>query len=416
MKFPFYYVCVLLSYNLIVYAQEPRWSLLVYMEAPDLYEAAIKNITGLLQAHISENANVFLQLHLSGSTAFRYRVGKGALLFEESVTLSLQYEQDILDACAWAYAHRSKYQALILWGHGSGILLPMWHEEEHEWKVEHDASLDISRKSSLLLHKLEHHRAVFLNNITQDYLTNNNMVRVIKEVSESILRKKLDILGFDCCLGAMFEHAYQISDYVQYLVGCQNCELPDGFDYYALGKRISDSSYTPRSLVARIVQDYGMYYKQHAKKGLYTLAGFDCSKAKYIKDLLDAFMEVFIPLLNDAKITVIKELIRNRCIRFCWMPMYTDLYTFLTVIEEAIKEDAWAPINREIYNNLRILIKTLKAEIHYAVVYNITGHRMADAHGISIYLPYSHIDSSYYVTQFAQQSRWLEFLRLITDK
>lgn len=416
MKFLHVCLVLLLSCTAIVHTQEPNWTLLIYMEAPDLHAAAIKNITGLLQARASDDdANIFVQLHLPGSTAFRYRVRTGELVFEDAVTLSLNYQQDIIDAAAWAYARPAKHHALILWGHGSGILLPTWNAEQNDWQFEHDASLELASKRSVLLHKIEHHRAVLLNHTTHDYLTNDGMVNVVKTLSENILRKKLDILGFDCCLGAMIEHAYQISNYVHYLIGCQNCELPDGFDYEALGKSISENVSTPRKLVKAIVEDYGVYYAQHAPQGLYTLSGFDCSRTAQIKDLLDRLAATLAYSLNNERIIAFKQLIREHSIRFCWVPMYTDLYNFLTVTEQALQGDSWADLTPDTYTTLRTFISSLKTEIQRAVVANTKGRRMADAHGISIYLPYSHIDSSYYQTQFAQQSRWVELLNVITQ-
>lgn len=411
-------ILMLIMSSCIVIAQDPNWSLLVYMDSPDLHDAALNNITELLQARTGSNAEIFVQFHLPGSIAWRYRVRNGALLLEDTISVTQKHEQDIVDACNWAFNYNvSQYHTLILWGHGCGILSPTWDDQEGEWRVEHDDALDICTeclRSAVFSHTLERHKAVLLNDKTHDYITNDTMVNIMKRVSEDILHKKLDILGFDCCLGAMFEHAYQVSPYVQYLIGCQNCELPDGFDYHGLGKRISDSSYTPHKLVAGIVEDYGIYYEKHAQKGLYTLAGFDCNKAEEIKELLDEFVGLFVPELNNlTRISALKDLIVEHCVRFCWMPMYTDLHMLLTVIEQALKTEVWSDITQETYVALSTVIGALKNEIQNAVVHNVTGHRMADAHGISIYLPYSHIDSSYYPTSFAQHSAWTQFLKVI---
>lgn len=414
MKLRYISLVVLLSCSALLGKPEPKWSLLVYMEAPDLHESAIKNITGLLQARTNEeDANIFLQLHLPGSVAFRYRVIEGALIYDDTVTLSLNYEQDIVNACAWAYARPAKHHGLILWGHGTGILLPTWSTEHNNWQLEHDTSLELASKRSEVSHKLEHHRAVLLNHISHDYLTNNGTVNIVREVSENILNKKLDILGYDCCLGAMFEHAYQVANYVHYLIGCQNCELPDGFDYEALGKRISENYSAPRNLASEIVEDYGVYYAQHAPQGLYTLSAFDCSKVSQIKDLLDRFASTLAYSLNNDRLAALKPLIQEHCIRFCWIPMYTDLYNFLTVTEQAIQGETWADASPDTTITLKTFISALKTEINRAVVANATGRRMTDAHGISIYLPYSHIDSTYYPTKFAQESRWVELLNVL---
>ncbi len=399
----------------IARGEAPTWSVLIYMEAPDLHDAVILNITKLLRARTNDNAQISIQLHMPGSTAYRYRVHNGALQYEESIELNLDFEKDISAACKWAYKNNAPHNAFFFWGHGCGILLPTWNDEEDEWRFEHDDALDICpdcQRSPTSPHILERHRGVLLNDQTHTLVTNENMVNIMKTVHETILHKKLDILAIDCCLGAMFEHAYQLSPHVDYLIGCQNCELPDGYDYCGMGKRLSQANCSPRDLVAGIVEDYGIYYKEHAPKGLYTLAGFDCSKATVIKQNLDKLVALLLPELATQKKRriALKKLIIKECLRFCWMPMYTDLHTMLSVINSALDTEPFSRIDREAANAIRSVIGSIQTDIKEAVVHNVTGHRMEKAHGISIYLPYSHIDSSYYPTPFAQDSSWTQFL------
>jgi hypothetical protein len=72
--------------------------------------------------------------------------------------------------------------------------------------------------------------------------------------------KKIDIVGFDACLMATVEIAYQYKDVASYLVASEQSEPGDGWDYSFLSKLKSNPSLSARSVATQILSYYKNYY------------------------------------------------------------------------------------------------------------------------------------------------------------
>ncbi len=89
--------------------------------------------------------------------------------------------------------------------------------------------------------------------------------------------------------------------------------------------------------------------------------------------------------------------------------MYTDLYQVVTQMSENIAR----LLTAEEQIQLQTLLADLQAQIDKLVLEKFTSENLSHLHGVNIYFPYSHIDSSYYRAPFAQNSAWLQFLKLV---
>jgi len=76
--------------------------------------------------------------------------------------------------------------------------------------------------------------------------------------------KKIDIVGFDACLMATAEIAYQYKDAASYMVASEQTEPGDGWDYAFLSRIKADPSLTARSVAKHALSYYKNYY---AKQG-----------------------------------------------------------------------------------------------------------------------------------------------------
>jgi Clostripain family len=81
-------------------------------------------------------------------------------------------------------------------------------------------------------------------------------------------RKTIDILGMDSCLMGMSEVAYEVREYVHFLVGAEGFEPNTGWPYDRIINLVKDNSnITAHNLAERIVHQYIEYYASD-----YTLA------------------------------------------------------------------------------------------------------------------------------------------------
>jgi hypothetical protein len=244
------------------------------------------------------------------------------------------------------------------------------------------------------------------------YLANQDLVDGLAIIKADILKNnKIDILAFDTCMGDMFEIAYLVAPYADYLVGNQSCSLLDGFDYQGVMK-VFNQGRTPRDTCAGMVNVFDAYYNQHDASGIYTHAALDLSQIYAVNSALDA---VVVELLNMPQLVPLYVQARNASPRFCLWPMYTDLIACCKCIEAEL-------VNVQPSDELSALqaaLNNLYAAMPSLVVARCGGSTtQGRAHGVAIYLPSACaplIDISYYGTRFVQESQWVKLLELICN-
>jgi len=407
-------VCIyLFSFNL--YAQTNQWTFAIYMESSDdLQAAAIKNLNEM--ALISpEHARIFVLLHANGANAWLYEISKhtlkqiGMYVLQEDVTENIFYLMNYSVNQAPA-----NHYCLVLWNHGYGILKPFYNKESKEWELLPDGDAEVIcpiKRSSHQTWSHRNHKGMLCNAYDKTCMDNEQMVNTFERISNEILDgKKIDICGLDMCKGAMFEHAYQLRHYINYLIGSQECELLDGWPYdLILQKLVDEPNVAPRKLAEHVIDAYSRYYKQHAPVGLYTQSAMDIKYTEQLKENIDAVANLLCKGIEHH--TSLHDLIhkaRKECTIICDAPMYVDIYEFyhniLTLLES--EKDSNCPVTSQ----LKQLVSEGCSIIKKMVVGNCIGSQVEILEGISIYFPQYVIDPSYKPALFAQESTWINLL------
>lgn len=397
------------------HAAHRDWTVLIYMNPTHEYsDMAIKNINDALSARVGENVTVLLQLHAYGTTALRYEVKPGLLIQEHTVSLT-GGKQDLIDFCSWGFAKApAEHYMFILWGSGFGVLDPIWDDEDQLWEPEPDdmsmpvAACELTVGVEKRYRSIKQQfKGILLSKEPRSYLSNSEFVEALRGIHE-LLHKKIDILGLDMCLGGMLEHAYQAAPYADFLIGSQNCELKDGWDYQALGA-IFAKAHTAQEVATGIINAFETYYEPRAAQGNYTQVAIDLSYATQLKEGIDRVVQ-FGKECNKRYGQPLKDALRRarkQSTRFCFMPMYTDIVTLCSKFQQELRVLPPSPTLQLLSDELEHLCFV----VQQAVKANCTGYAMKGlANGISIYFPFVHIDSSY-DNQFSRDSRWLELLR-----
>ena len=396
-----------------LHANTAQWTVVIYMEATEfMQDAAIFNSNQILKQGPGEHARVIAYVHNNGNQARVYELKKEEKNFITQVTMSGHTPDNLVRAMELAVTHcPAKKYCFVLWDHGFGVLEPIYNEITGEWEITPDGIAyspsngpicdgDVCELKRTRKKKHEHcyHRGMLINAATQTCLTNNDMIEAFTRIKHKVLGgKKLDICGMDLCMGSMIEHGYQLKDYVNFLVGSQDCELIDGWDYEALMKRLSTNiPISARDLAHGIVQDYQNYYKPRAPKGTYTHSALDLSQIDMLKKNIDTVATLLKQLPNKETI----KRARKHLTRFCFVPAYADLYEFY----ESLLQEPHLPgkLQQALHNGCKL--------IQNFVVANIAGKLRAHVHGVSIYFPSHAVDQSYLSIPFTKDSLWLSFL------
>lgn len=387
------------------------WKVFFYMDSSDnLSDMAIKNITDMVRGKPNDTVEFIIQLHAYYDAGLRYRITENGLEFLQEITLSGNSKQDFIDAAGWAFLNNdSDHIMLIVSNHGWGILDPQWNEATQEWEVDEGS---LSQCGCLTKSIKEHkkHRGFLFSTTPRIYLNNNELVDGLAIIQKNILNgKKIDILAFDTCMGDMFEIAYLVAPYADYLVGNQSCSLVDGFDYQGI-MAVLNRGLSACEVAVGMVDAFNAYYRMHDNAGIYTHAALDLSQIYMINNALDSIVNQLLKFPGIAPALVNA---RNASPRFCLWPMYTDLVAFCKLVQKELSgmqsSDELGLLHDDLYN--------FYDNISTLVVARCGGEATEGlAHGVAIYMPWAAIDSSYYTTIFSQESQWIKLLELIVAK
>jgi hypothetical protein len=391
------------------------WNIVVYMEASagHLYQAAFKNIDEIVRSAPS-TAHVFIFLHTHGTTGWLYHVTKNNLHKIATIDCDQTVAQTLVNVMTKAINQGpAQRYGLVLWNHGYGILDPVYDTQLQEWSVPYDGPYDVScsLKRSYSSHHLRHRGMCITNQY--NFLSNTDMVSTFDTICNKLLNgQKLAFCGMDLCKGAMFEHAYQLCDYVEYLIGSQECEMVDGWPYDTVLHILQQSPHlSTQDFVIHTVAMFNDYYQEYTQHNTYTLSGVNTRYAKKLKHNIDGICNMLIRMMNDND-HVKKSLaqVRQQCKAFCDAPMYCDLYEWYSKLLAAHDECIGIDKNAESSMLFRQLLLNGIDLMHAMTVARCYGSASAHAHGCSIYFPQFALDASYTSALFAQDSYWIPFL------
>lgn len=176
----------------------------------------------------------------------------------------------------------------------------------------------------------------------------------------------IQIIGFDACLMAMAEVAYELRGLAEYMIASEENEPLEGWAYDYFLNRFLQSNKSPLNFCQSVVDTYIV----DTPYSYLTLSTVDLNNMENLKSAVDSFAYYLISTddnyIADARTNTVKFYYSN----------YMDLYGFteqLTYINGAL---------------------ALLSEIDNAVAYS-RNDKYPGTYGISIYFPYSQFVSTY---------------------
>ncbi|MFP4499316.1 MAG: clostripain-related cysteine peptidase, partial [Vulcanimicrobiota bacterium] len=219
--------------------------------------------------------------------------------------------------------------------------------------------------------------------------------------------KKLDVLGFDCCMMASTEVAYELKDNAKYMVGSQQNEGGNGWPYTPLLTK-DKLGKLDRALGSRIdlpPDEFAKKMVTNAKTdqwSLPTLSAMDMSKMDDLAKASNSFAEQV--LKTDTPNDVLKGLIR-KTENFNG---FKDQYHFA---ENIVKSDDVKD------QGLKKAAKKMMASVKEAVIEEQHSYKHPNAHGLHVDTPtWGGVKKDYKELRWAKDTLWDEAMDKLNGK
>ncbi|HAF95281.1 MAG: hypothetical protein A2021_04530 [Elusimicrobia bacterium GWF2_52_66] len=288
----------------------------------------------------------------------------GSLLVEELPKTDMGDWNELVEFTRWAKAkYPAKKYMLIVWNHGDG------------WITK---SLKISLPKG----------------ISYDDETGNGITTV--QLGQALAKiGGVDIYASDACLMQMAEVVYELKDYAPVIVGSEETEPGDGWDYAAFFSRLT-SSLTPTALAKAAVEGYAASYS--AKGQAATLSAIRTRNADNLRGLLDQW--VTLAMAQDK--AKLNEALREST-GFKGADS-RDLLHFLSITGVKLPE-------------LQAKGAEIASLVSSMMIKNApVGSTYKNAGGLGIYLPYYSFDDNYSKLAMSKTGKWDSFIKWMTDK
>jgi hypothetical protein len=393
-----------------------RWTVMVYMAGDDsnpngIEYAVTQDLRELKDAGSRDSVHFLAQTdECREKNSYRYRLRKGTPLASDRLgvyrgDLNTGRVATLVDFVDWSVRHfPADMYALVLWGHGSG------HDDQDVYRL---ARGDISprlaarlaqdrigffgRTRRALLERNGPNKVYGFDSTAADFLDNRELKRAISAVVARI-GKPLDLLGFDACLMANTEVAYQLRGLVDWMAASEQTEPGDGWAYREAFKALAaKSSQDAKTLGKAIVHSFGDAYEKQQ-----TLSLVNVQKISDLAKNLEELAEI----LKDKEPSVFHR--------------------------ASIKATDLSPEGREGYRDLGAFLRALETDIDSTVhsiasrcirSYNqVVQVKTGPGTGLTIYLPGHYnpyvpgsTDALYQLMDFPMECGWSHLLEKVNS-
>jgi len=285
-----------------------KWTVLVYMAGDDRSPGGIEyaisqDLAEIKKVGSTDSVHFLVQTDdATGTASYRYRLRNGTDLASDRIErfngdLNTGNTKTLVDFVQWAhYLFPAERTALVLWGHGSG------HDDQNIYRAVR-GSANPRTTARLAQRRLGFfsgtRRSILEQGPTRgygyddtagDFLDNAELRKAMLQIKK-LLGRKLDILGFDACLMAMIEVAYQIHDLADILVASERTEPGDGWSYSRAFRGLQKlPDMMPDKLARDIVGAYHYAYNDDM-----TLSAIDLEKIPLFARHISAWAEAADP-------------------------------------------------------------------------------------------------------------------------
>lgn len=249
-------------------AKTKKWTVMVYLSGDNnLHQAGINDINEMKQVGSSDEVNIVVLWDGNDtSTHGYYYIEKGtAVLKQDTGEVNMGDEaaaKAFIDYVTQKYP--AEHYFIDFWNHGGGP----------------DRSA-----AAVLTAAREVSKGICWDYSSADFLSDIELKNIMSYFKERI-GMNIDIIGFDACLMASLEIAYQVCDSADYMIASEDDEPFEGWNYTFL-QELHNNADMPADVLTNHI---GNYYKEYYPgTAALTLSVFDLRKVYDLSERLDLF-------------------------------------------------------------------------------------------------------------------------------
>jgi len=275
---------------------------------------------------------------------------------------------------------------------------------------------------------------------TPDKLSIPKIQWVLREVKKEVIKNfpnnvdeekfKIDILGLDSCMMSMAEIGYELSHYVNFMVGAEGFEPNSGWPYERiLSDILTNPNIQPDDLVVKIVDRYVNYYKDFLPAARSVdLSACDLSRCGDLASALKELADVLYDKISESE-TMRQIILAHWEAQTYKDDQYADLYDFCDLLDQGPSENPNAPVTGSVVmkglsvdDRIRTGCKKVKTILTgngknggdpkkpLVIRSRHSGPAVQYSRGLSVYFPWSNVIDSYEDLEFANDTHWRRFL------
>lgn len=418
------------------YPKKPITVLLYGSARNDLLPFIDRNLKQLMQVGTNDNITFLVHLDVFGQgrkkLTQRYIIMKNQMVQVGSdMSMDSGDAATLLDACTWAFSRfPSERTMLILWNHGTGDLEPSLGRAINSielFKYNPDTNLiELNRSINFFDYLNEQqirncHRGICFDESTGHYLTNQQVGATLRTICNTCLNgRPLDVLLCDACLMQGIGVAYSLKAYGQqpvakYMVGSQEVVLATGYSYNVMFDALAkDPSMSNAAFAEHAVRVFGDTYSKITND--FTQSAINLEAIDPLYASVDRIAQLLISgMQNEASRSVRKFIQRCASDELCTHfeePTYKDMNHLFSNMLNNLSMITLTNNTAQFQSNLAQELNNACTLLRQVVTSNNAGKGLANARGISIYLPKYRVDASFPHTDFARNSSWLQMISL----
>lgn len=362
-----------------------QWTFMVYLDADNNLETfGVMNLEWMEAVGSSTEVNFVVLMDTYTGVADLLYVG-----YEGSTSVGADYgypkEVDMADPAVLEEFieiscddYPAENYALILWDHGGGWRGLCWDDTTSE---ETDTSAYISMVE----------------------------LRDALEGAYEDTGEIIDVVGFDLCLMAMPEVAYQVRDYADYVIFSEETVPGYGFPYETIARHLVDrADMDAKTFCTVVAEDYAAYYSGMGGYMTWTISAFDMLYMDEVKTAVDALGTELLESLRQY-------------MQYYQMDVYTaekyyypynvDLKGFaLNLIADKLIDDS----------GIKDAAELVAQAVEHGVFISLNGPNSEGSYGMAIYIPSTNdgmhfMKDDYDEVPFATETSWYSFAEAFSN-
>ena len=375
MKYLLLLLFILMPFTLSACEKTPQkeWTFLVYLNGDNnLNSYGDKDVAEMMKVGSTDQVNiVVLRDFGKKQTSKLLYVNKG------STTTAVDYKKNVdtgdyrtlIDFFKYSSKnYPAKHYAVVIWDHGNG------------W-------MDLADETT---------RGISYDDSSGNHISTTQLGLALNEMKSLNDGNNIDILGMDACLMAMAEVIYEVKGTVDYLVGSEETEPGNGWDYVgALAPLTANNLMDPRDFSINLVNAYVDSYPSNSV----TQSSVDVAEFSKVVDKVNSFVTYSQNVYEDNKSYFQDSL---KLAQSFSESSYKDFGHFLSLLSDRVTDQT-----------LRDYTLDLKNSLESSVV--ISRNTYFDkSTGISVWLPQDMYNmNSYKKLMWSKETSWASFIETL---